>query len=101
MKLSSIVALFALSATVNAFWTAAVQPVVLSIGAVFAAFGSDLLPMLDVQPIGLKRLLTFKNEKDEKSCKNTGKEEEGLNSTDKDLEEKPPRRLEEYEEYFG
>ena len=62
MKLSSIVALFALSATVNAFWTAAVQPVVLSIGAVFAALGSDLQPMLDLQPIEFKKLLTFKQE---------------------------------------
>ena len=43
MKLQSIFALFALSEIVNgAFWAAAAQPVILSIGALFAALGSDL-----------------------------------------------------------
>ena len=38
MKLRSIFALFALSVTVNgAWWAAAMHPVILSIGAVFAA----------------------------------------------------------------
>ena len=56
--------------------------------------------MLDVQPIDFKKLLTFKNEKDKKSSKKTGKEEEGLNLTDGYLDENP-RKIEEYDEYFA
>ena len=49
MKLISIFALFALSLVVEGTWiAAAVQPVILSIGAALAAIDLDVL---DVQPI--------------------------------------------------
>ena len=48
MKLISIFTLFALSEMVNgAWWAAAAQPVILSIGALFAAFELDFQPLLD------------------------------------------------------
>ena len=59
MKLFSIIALFILSVkVVSAFWTAAVQPVILSIGAVFAALNQDVL---DVQTIEWRSFLPFIN----------------------------------------
>ena len=51
MKLFIIIVLLALSAMVNGtWWTAAAQPIILSIGALFAALDLDLEPMLDSQP---------------------------------------------------
>ena len=45
------------------WWAAAgLQPVILSIGAVLSAINLDVL---DVQPIEWRKLLTFKNDKDE------------------------------------
>ena len=72
MKLISILALYALSVMVNgAWWIAAVQPVILSMGAVFAALDLDLQPMLDLQPsdFNFKKLLIFKNEEEEEKNK--------------------------------
>ena len=61
MKLLIIFTLFALSVIVKgAWWAIAVQPVILSIGAVFAALDLDLQPILDVQP----KLLIFKSDKE-------------------------------------
>ena len=65
MKLKDIFALFGLSAMVNGAWWAAVQPVILSLGAVFAALDLDLEPMLDLKPIEWRKLLFAKNAKDE------------------------------------
>ena len=49
MKLSIIIALSTLSAIVKGLWlAAAVQPVLLSIGAIWAAIDQDLLPNLDI-----------------------------------------------------
>ena len=59
MKLRDIVVIFILSMTVNgAWWAAAVQPVILSLGAVLSAIDLD---MLDVQTIELKSWLPFIN----------------------------------------
>ena len=59
MKLREIIAIFILSISVNgAWWTAAVQPVILSLGAVLSAIDLDVL---DVQTIGLKNWLPFIN----------------------------------------
>lgn len=48
MKLSSIVALFTLSAVVRG-WAALLQPIVLSIGAAFTALNLELEPLLDLK----------------------------------------------------
>ena len=49
MKFTSILALFALSEIVNgAFWVAAIQPVLLGLGAVLTALNEDVL---DLEPI--------------------------------------------------
>ena len=77
MKLKDILALFGLSAMVNgAFW-AAVQPVILSLGAVFAALDLDLEPMIDLKPIEWSKLLFAKNEKDEDEDEEEENEERG------------------------
>ena len=50
--------IFTLSETVKgAFWAAATQPIILSIGAAFAALNLDLEPVLD-------NLQIFKNDKE-------------------------------------
>ena len=54
----------------GAWWATAVQPVILSIGAAFAALNSDLQPILD---INWRNVLTFK--KDKESEKTVAKEE--------------------------
>ena len=64
MKLLSIIVLFALCEVGNCWWTVAAQPLILSIGALFAALDLDVQPMLDAQPIEWQKLLTFKNEKE-------------------------------------
>ena len=64
MKLLSIIVLFALCEMGNCWWTVAAQPIILSIGALFAALDLDVQPMLDAQPIEWQKLLTFKNEKE-------------------------------------
>ena len=49
MKLKVIFALYTLSVIVKGmWWTAAVQPVILSLGAVFTAINLDVL---DIEPI--------------------------------------------------
>ena len=59
MKLSSIFALFTLSVIVKgAWWSAAVQPVILGFGAILTALNQDALDV-DVQPIEWKNLLPF------------------------------------------
>ena len=45
----------------GAWWATAVQPVILSIGAAFAALNSDLQPILD---INWRNVLTFKKDKE-------------------------------------
>ena len=65
MKLSEIVVLFGVFVMAKgAWWAAAVQPVILSIGALFAALDLDIEPIIDTKPFQLRKLLTFKNEKD-------------------------------------
>ena len=51
MKLRTILAILTLGVMVKGFWAAAVQPVLLSLGAVFTALD---LEALDMEPIGLK-----------------------------------------------
>ena len=61
MKISCIFAVFALGVFVEgALWAAAVQPILLSFGAVFAALNIDAQPFLDVD---WKNLLIFKKDK--------------------------------------
>ena len=61
MKLIDIFALFTLSVIVkSAWWAAAVQPVILSLGAVLSAIDLDVL---DVQPVKWKNWLPFKEDR--------------------------------------
>ena len=70
MKLVNIFALFGLIVIVNsAWWATAVQPVILSIGAVFAALDLDLEPIFDAKPTELRKLKIFKNDKEEEAEK--------------------------------
>ena len=67
MKLSDIFVLLGLSVMANgAWWAAAVQPVMLSIGTAFAALDLDLEPIFDAKPFELRKLITFKNDKQKK-----------------------------------
>ena len=64
MKLTNILGLFALCEKVNSVWWAAtIQPVILSIGTLFAALDLDFEPILDVQPIEWRKFLAFKKDK--------------------------------------
>ena len=64
MKLVSFLALLALIVMVKGtWWAAAVQPVILSLGAVLAAINQDVF---DINSIEWKNLQIFKNEKEEK-----------------------------------
>ena len=48
MKLSCIIVVFVLCAYVEgAWWAAATQPIILALGAGFAAFNLDIEPVLD------------------------------------------------------
>ena len=61
MKIAVIFALVTLSVVVKgAFWAAAVQPVILSLGAVLAAIDLDVL---DVQASELKKWKVFKKDR--------------------------------------
>ena len=63
MKLKVILVFFTLSLIVEGMWSAAaIQPIILSLGAVFSAIDLDVL---DIESIQLRNLLTFKNKKDE------------------------------------
>ena len=65
MKLLATFALILLSTIVKAaWWIPAVQPVILSLGAVLTAFNLDVLN-IDVQPIEWKNWLSLKKKKDE------------------------------------
>ena len=67
MKLVSFLALLALIVMVKGtWWAAAVQPVILSLGAVLAAINQDVF---DINSIEWKNLQIFKNEKEEKKVK--------------------------------
>ena len=80
MKTSCIFAVFALSVFVEgAFWAAAVQPIILSIGAAFAALNIDAQPFLDVD---WKNLLILKNDKDE----TTTTKEQSVSESEKEKE---------------
>ena len=62
MKLAGIFVLFTLNAIVEgAFWVAAVQPVILTLGAIFTVIDQDVL---DVQSVEWKRWLPFINKQD-------------------------------------
>ena len=64
MKLKSIVALFTFIISVEgAFWAAALNPVILSLGAVFGAINTDLL---NIESIEWNLPFMNKNDKDEK-----------------------------------
>ena len=83
MRLLDIFALFGLSVMVNgAWWAAAMQPVFLSVGAVFAAFDLDLEPFLNAKPIDFRNLMapkkTSKKEKDDKEKNEKAKDEEDI-----------------------
>ena len=70
MKLKGIFALLALSVVVKGtWWAAAVQPVILSLGAVFTALNHDVL---DINPIEWQSFKPFIN----KQAKNKRKERE-------------------------
>ena len=61
MKSTFIFVLFTLVVIVKgAWWAAAVQPVILGLGAILAAFDSDVL---DTQSIELKFMSPFKSNK--------------------------------------
>ena len=63
MKLKVIFALYTLSVIVKGtWWTAAVQPFILSLGSVFAAIDQDVL---DIEPIQWRNLLPFINKQEE------------------------------------
>ena len=84
MRLLDIFALFGLSVMVNgAWWAAAMQPVLLSVGAVFAAFDLDLEPFLNAKPIDFRNLMapkkeTSKKEKDDKEKDEKAKDEKAI-----------------------
>ena len=63
MKASCVFAVLTLSVVVNgAWWTAAIQPIVLSFGAALAAFNLDVQPLFDID---LKSWQIFKQEQEE------------------------------------
>ena len=64
MKLTDIIfVIFTLSVMVKgAFWAAAIQPLILSLGAILSAIDLDVL---DVQPIKLKNLRMIEYDQDE------------------------------------
>ena len=63
MKGSCVFAVLTLSVVVNgAWWTAAIQPIVLSFGAAFAAFNLDVQPLFDYD---LKSWRIFKQDQEE------------------------------------
>ena len=65
MKLSEIVVLFGVFVMAKgAWWAAAVQPVILSIGALFAALDLDLEPFIATKPLELRKLMIFKNDEE-------------------------------------
>ena len=65
MKLSEIIVLFGVFVMANgAWWAAAVQPVILSIGALFAALDLDLETVIDTKPFELRKLMIFNNDFD-------------------------------------
>ena len=73
MKLLSIIVLFALCEIGYCWWTAAAQPIILSIGALFAALDLDVQPMLDAQPIRWQNLFSVQNTKEKVRKKSRGK----------------------------
>ena len=65
--LLTIFVLFTITEIVkSAFWAAAVQPVILGLGAVFSALDQDVLDV-DIKPIDLKNFLPFINKQEETS----------------------------------
>ena len=63
MKGSCVFAVLTVSVVVNgAWWTAAIQPLVLSFGAAFAAFNLDVQPLFDID---LKSWRIFKQEQEQ------------------------------------
>ena len=74
MKLESIIALFTLIVMVKgAWWAAAIQPVILSLGAVLGTIDKDVL---DIQAIEWRNLLPFINKQDAEVPKDAKKEDE-------------------------
>ena len=83
MKLSDIFALFTLSVMVKgAWWAAAVQPVILSLGAVLTAIDLDVHQTL---PTEWRNWQIFKSDKEETTSDTKG-EEEKTSATDEDYE---------------
>ena len=65
MKASCLFAVLTLSLVVNgAWWTAAIQPILLSFGAAFAALNLDVQPLLDIDWKGKG---IFKQDKEEQA----------------------------------
>ena len=74
MKLESIIALFTLIVMVKgAWWAAAVQPVILTLGAVLGTIDKDVL---DIQAIEWRNLLPFINKQDAEVPKDAKKQDE-------------------------
>ena len=74
MKIAGIFILFELGAiVVNAFWAAAArgiyQPIILSVGTIFAAIGLDKQPFQDITPNHFHRSYSKTPEKDEDAKK--------------------------------
>ena len=73
MKINCIIfAVFTLSTIVkSAWWIAAAQPIILSLGAGLAALNLDVQPLLD---INWKKLIVFKNDKEDNDNKEVTEE---------------------------
>ena len=74
MKIAGIFILFELSAiVVNAFWAAAArviyQPIILSVGTIFAAIGLDKQPFQDITPFDINLSYSKTPEKDKDTKK--------------------------------
>ena len=80
MKINCIlITVFILSAIAKgAWWVAAAQPIILSFGAAFAALNLDVQPFLDID---LKKLMIFRNDKEDNGNKGEHKAPEVSEAT--------------------
>ena len=97
MKTICIFVIFSLSVIVEgAWWAAAVQPIVLSLGAAFTAMNLDVQPFLNVD---LKSMI-FKKDKEEPSKAND-KEEETEEEKNRNHARESAEKFQKYMERFN